>query len=209
MKDLIEGYKSFRNEIMGEEKAAFEELIHKGQRPKVLVIACSDSRIDPALVLKCKPGDLFVIRNVANLVPTYEEDQSYHGTSAALQFAICNLSIQHIILFGHTQCGGMQALLEQSSEICKEKGFIAKWLELAKPAYERVSNDHQNEAFDKKVDLCGQYSLINSLNNLQTFPWIKERVATNQLSLYAWNFVLDQGVIESYDKKTGSFKEIV
>src|SRR3990167_5537541 len=97
---LIQGYEKFREQNFETENSAFAELVRKGQQPKVLIIACSDSRVDPALVMNCEPGDLFVIRNVANLVPPYEDDLSYHGTSAALEFGICVLGIQHIILFG-------------------------------------------------------------------------------------------------------------
>src|SRR5437879_1167433 len=103
IENLIQGYQRFRSHYFSDSNSTFEDLTRWGQRPKILMIACSDSRVDPALVMNCQPGDLFVIRNVANLVPPYEDDQSYHGTSAALEFGVCELDIRHIILFGHTQ----------------------------------------------------------------------------------------------------------
>jgi carbonic anhydrase len=208
IENLIQGYRQFRNHYFSEKNSTFEDLVRLGQRPKILIIACSDSRVDPALVMNCQPGDLFVIRNVANLVPPFEDDQSYHGTSAALQFGICGLGIRHIILFGHTQCGGIQALLEQAPETCEQKGFISKWMELAKPAHEAVLQYHKDTTLDEKNTLCGQYSLINSLRNLQTFPWIAERVTGGNLFLHAWNFDLVQGVIEIFDEKENCFKKL-
>jgi len=208
IENLIQGYQKFRRHYFNGENSEFEELVRCGQRPKVLVIACSDSRVDPALVMNCQPGDLFVIRNVANLVPPYEDDLSYHGTSAALQFGICSLGIRHVILFGHTQCGGIQALLERSPEVCQEKSFINKWMELAKPAHEAVLENHSGLSFDEKTTLCGRYSLMNSLKNLQTFPWIAERVQQGTLFLHAWNFDIAKGLLESFDFKHNCFKEI-
>jgi carbonic anhydrase len=208
IENLIQGYHEFRRHYFNGQNSEFEKLVRYGQKPKVLVIACSDSRVDPALVMNSQPGDLFVIRNVANLVPPYEDDLSYHGTSAALEFGICGLGIRHVILFGHTQCGGIQALLERSPETCQGKSFINKWMELAKPAHEAVLEHHENLSFDEKTTLCGQYSLINSLQNLQTFPWITERVQQGTLFLHAWNFNMSEGILESFDFKDNCFKKI-
>ncbi|MBS0272365.1 MAG: carbonic anhydrase [Proteobacteria bacterium] len=208
IENLILGYQQFRKRYFSHPNSDFEELVLWGQNPKVLMIACSDSRVDPAIVMNCRPGDLFVIRNVANLIPPYEDDQSYHGTSAALQFGVCNLDIRHIILFGHTQCGGIQALLRRSPNVCQEKSFIAKWMELAKPAYEAVIEHHFDQSFAEQTTLCGHYSLVNSLRNLETFPWIAERVKKNSLFLHAWNFDLERGILEAYDSEERCFKEL-
>lgn len=208
---LIEGYKKFRAHYFGSENETFLELVRQGQKPKALMIACSDSRVDPALLLNSAPGDLFVVRNVANLVPPDESDQqSYHGTSAALEFGVAVLEIPHVILLGHTRCGGIQSLLERSHEKkCGSKSFIAKWMELAQPAYEATINYHAESSMDEKVTLCGQYSLIHSLENLRTFPWVAERVKQGTLQLHAWNFDIARGILEIYDEKENHFKEIV
>ncbi|MBI2707635.1 MAG: carbonic anhydrase [Proteobacteria bacterium] len=205
---LIEGYQKFRDQYFSEGNSAFTELVRWGQQPKILMIACSDSRVDPALVMNCAPGDLFVIRNVANLVPPYEDDQSYHGTSAALEFGVCVLGIRHVILFGHTQCGGIQTLLEQSSEGYGQKGFLTKWMELAKPAHDAVHSHHGESSLEERVILCGQYSLINSLKNLQTFPWIAARIKEGSLALHAWNFDMERGLLEEYDEGQHCFRVI-
>ena len=176
IEQLIDGYHTFRQTYIANEKSGYDDLVRNGQRPKILMVACSDSRVDPALVMNCAPGDLFVIRNVANLVPPYEDDKSYHGTSAALEFGVCGLGIHHIILFGHTQCGGIQALLEHPLKKGEKPSFISKWMDLAQPAQEAVLKFHADASLEEKVTHCGHYSLINSLNNLRTFPWIQERL---------------------------------
>lgn len=205
---LLKGYKKFREHYYSDANVLFEDLVRRGQRPKILMIACSDSRVDPALVLNSQPGDLFMIRNVANLIPPYENDQAYHGTSAALEFGVCVLGIRHVILFGHTQCGGIQSLLESSPEKLKEKGFITKWMELARPAHQAVLDFHSSHSLEEKITLCGQYSLINSLKNLMTFPWINEKVQAGNLALHAWNFDLSRGSLEAFDPNENCFKEI-
>lgn len=205
--NLIAGYKEFKKKYYtNPHETIFKELTENGQKPKVLMIACSDSRVDPAIVTNSKPGDLFVIRNVANLVPPYENDSSYHGTSAALEFGVNGLDIEHIIVFGHSQCGGIMALVNANPEL--EKGFIAKWMEIARPAHQQIVEGHQTESFDKKVLLCTQYSLINSYNNLQTFPWIREKIKAGKLKIHAWYFDLTTGMISYYDPKKNNFKEL-
>jgi carbonic anhydrase len=208
MDALLEGYQKFREHYYGESSVLFEDLVRRGQRPKILMIACSDSRVDPALVLNSQPGDLFVVRNVANLIPPFEDDQAYHGTSAALEFGICVLGIRHLILFGHTQCGGIQSLLESSPGTGTQKSFITKWMELAKPAHQAVLDFHSDCSLEEKTTLCGQYSLINSLQNLLTFPWINERVQQGSLFLHAWNFDLSKGRLEAFDVAENRFKNI-
>ncbi|MCE3231029.1 MAG: cynT [Alphaproteobacteria bacterium] len=205
---LIKGHQKFRKRYFDTEDTTFAELVRKGQHPKALMVACSDSRVDPALVMDCQPGDLFVIRNVANLVPPYEEDKSYHGTSAALEFGVCVLGIRHVILFGHTQCGGIQSLLDRSHEQCGPKSFLTKWMELAKTAHDATISCRPESLLEEQVTFCGQYSLVNSLKNLQTFPWIRERVNQGILRLHAWNFNMSQGSLEEYDEKQNSFRMI-
>jgi carbonic anhydrase len=207
---LIQGYQEFRDHYFTETGLVFDKLVREGQQPKTLVIACSDSRVDPAIVLNCEPGDLFVIRNVANLIPPYEDDNNtYHGTSAALEFGICMLGIRHVIVFGHTQCGGIRALIESSSESINDKSFIVKWVELAQPAQRFVRENHAELPTDQQIDLCGQYALIHSLKNLQTFPWIRQRVDAGQLFLHAWYFDLAKGLITAFDEERNCFKELL
>lgn len=202
---LLNGYQRFRKQYFEKDTTTFSNLVHQGQNPKALMIACSDSRVDPALVMNCSPGDLFVIRNVANLVPPFQEDQSYHGTSAALEFGICVLEIPHVILFGHTQCGGIQTLLESLPQKCRQKSFLKKWMELAEKAHLTTLENHGAESFEEKVIQCGHYSLLHSLENLKTFPWIAERVQQGCLSLHAWNFDMSRGTLQRYDEDQKRF----
>lgn len=205
---LIEGYGKFREHYFEGGDVSYAELVRRGQQPKALVIACSDSRVDPALVMNCAPGDLFVIRNVANLAPPSEDDGSYHGTSAALEFGVSVLGIRHVILFGHTQCGGIQSLLEHTHENCGKKSFLTKWMGLAQAAHDAVMTYHGTSPLDEKIILCGRYSLMNSLLNLRTFPWIRDRESEGLLSLHAWNFDISTGDLEGYDETENCFQSI-
>ena len=203
IKKLIEGNQQFRKRFFNEESTLYKELVEHGQKPKTMLIACSDSRVDPAMVFNCLPGELFVIRNVANLVPPCEKNDTYHGVSASLEFGTCFLEVENIIVFGHTQCGGIKALLENSNKVVEKKqySFISKWMELARPAYDTVVAKYGKLPLNEKVILCEQYTLTNSLNNLLTFPWIKERVDNGNLSLHAWYFDLETGEIHIFDQE--------
>ncbi len=203
---VIAGYKKFRQKYFESNNYLYEDL-KNGQSPKILVIACSDSRVDPAIILNCKPGDLFVVRNVANLVPPYENDSGHHGTSAALEFAVLNLGIKHIIILGHSSCGGIQALVEDPSKM-QEENFISRWMEIAQPALQKTIENYPNQSIEKQVGNCAKFALINSLNNLFTFPWIKQKVANQELSLHSWYFNIDSGIIEEFNYKTEKFIDL-
>lgn len=203
--DLILGYQRFRQHYFGENNKTFDNLIKRGQNPKVMIISCCDSRVDPSIIFGCEPGDLFVIRNVANLVPPYENYTSYHGTSAAIEFGVSNLDLHDIIILGHSYCGGIRALLE-NVDLLTTEGFISKWMELAKPARDETIKNHPAYNIDQQADACSQYALINSLNNLLTFPWIKEKVKSGNLSLHAWFFDLSTGLIHRLNQEQNMFE---
>src|SRR3989338_1020995 len=139
-----------------------QSLSHYGQQPQIMVVACCDSRVDPALILQCDPGDLFVIRNVANIIPPYEKDGKHHGTSAALEFGICFLKINHLIILGHSQCGGIQALLNQQN--LPPNDFITSWVSLVR------NEQHAQES----VDYYAKKALSQSYEHALEFPWIKQ-----------------------------------
>lgn len=206
LEQLLVGYKKFRHKYFEGSNELYDEL-KKGQSPKVLVIACSDSRVDPAIILNCRPGDLFVVRNVANLVPPCENDKGHHGTSAALEFAVLGLGIKHIIVLGHSSCGGISALVSNQTHVC-DKNFISRWMEIAKPALDKTIKNYPKENHDEQVGKCAKFALVNSLNNLLTFPWIKERVESKQISLHSWFFNIDTGIIEEFDAKKDDFTEL-
>lgn len=212
--DFLEGYTKFRKDYFENPNCQlFKSLTKWGQKPKAIVIACSDSRVDPALLLNTAPGDLFVVRNVANLVPPCELDHTHHGTSAALEFAVCALEVPHIIILGHSHCGGISALV-QGQAGPSEHGFIGQWMGLAKSALDKtLSLSAKNPlSLSDKVACCAKHALINSYENLYTFPWIEERVKLGNLKLHAWFFELDEGLIYSYhddDKCFNVLKESV
>lgn len=205
---LIDGNKKFRERYFIKESSFFEDLVEQGQRPKIMVVACSDSRVDPATIFNCKPGELFTIRNIANLVPPFEQNDTYHGTSAALEFGTRFLEVEHIIIIGHSCCGGIQALVENNPAIFNDsKSFIAHWMEIARDARNEAVDEHEKTGADLK-QLCEHYSLINSLANLLSFSWIKQRVQSGTLALHAWYFDLTTGTIQAYDAHVKRWKEL-
>lgn len=205
-KQLIEGFRRFRKHHFAEGRVQFQDLVQFGQTPKALVVACCDSRVDPALVLDCAPGDLFVIRNVANLVPPAENQGHYHGTSAALEFGVRNLGVQHIIVLGHAQCGGIHALLEGSVD--KEKSFIAGWMGIADSAREQVEREYANTSSEIRHRACEQQAILVSLENLKTFSWIRERIERSELALHGWYFDIERGELLGYDTITRKFEAL-
>lgn len=202
IQQLLEGSEQFRQIYFGNDRTLFDSLVAQGQKPKIMIIACSDSRVDPAVIFNCQPGQLFVVRNIANLIPPCETNDSHHGTSAALEFGVRYLDIEHIIIIGHTQCGGIGALLEHGyNSDAQGKSFIMRWMDLARDAYDHVMAEHKNESFEKKIYICTQHALKISLQNLKTFPWIDQRVKDGKLMLHAWYFDLETGAIARYNKE--------
>ncbi len=203
-KQLIEGFQRFRERHFAEGGVQFQDLVQFGQTPNALVVACCDSRVDPALVLDCAPGDLFVVRNVANLVPPAENQGHYHGTSAALEFGVRNLGVQHIIVLGHAQCGGIHALLEGG--VAKDDSFIAEWMGIAEAAREQVEQEHAGASSEVRHRACEQQAILVSLNNLMTFSWIHERVEQGKLALHGWYFDIERGELLGYNTTTRLFE---
>lgn len=205
---LINGYKRFHdNYFVRNEEQLFSELA-LGQKPNTLVIACSDSRVDPAIVMDSKPGDLFVVRNVANLVPPYEVGGGYHGVSAALEFGVRALEVQHIIVLGHRQCGGIKALFEGVPDALGGE-FIKPWMNMARRASERVRAEHPHARDEEKLCECEMAGIVVSLENLATFPWIQSRVDEGKLKLHGWYFDIVSGEMKAYDAKTLKFASLI
>lgn len=202
---LVEGFRRFRERHFATDNALYSTLVARGQTPRTLVVSCCDSRVDPALVLDCAPGDLFVIRNVANLVPPAENSSSgHHGTSAALEFGVRNLQVEHIIVFGHAQCGGIRALME-TGYLNNPESYIDDWMHLAESARAEVLHEMPEAPLDEKIHACELRAILVSLRNLVTFPWIRERVENGTLTLHGWYFDIEQGQLLQYDAATGSF----
>ncbi len=191
---LLDGYKKFKSQYY-DNSTTYEELVSNGQKPRALLITCCDSRVDPAILLGAKPGELFVVRNVANLVPPFDDDPKHHATSAALEFAVSGLGVNDIIILGHSHCGGIHALMNRKEDE-PQRDFITAWMNIAKPAKEKVLAQYPNSDPLEKNQHCEKESLLISLANLKTFPWIQERVAKDDLNLHAWYFNMNTGAIE-------------
>lgn len=200
---FVDGYQRFHDNYFAGDKLLFGEL-SQGQNPTTLVIACSDSRVDPAIVMDAKPGDLFVVRNVANLVPPYEKGGGYHGVSAALEFGVCGLNVRHIMVMGHRQCGGIKALAHGVPEGIDGE-FIRPWVRIAERALKRVEQERPNATPAEIACACELAGIIVSLENLKTFPFIKSRLDAGTLTLHGWYFDIESGVMSGYDPETLKF----
>ncbi|MEK9706242.1 MAG: carbonic anhydrase [Alphaproteobacteria bacterium] len=183
---LIAGFRGFRARYYEQRPERMQELAREGQSPEVMLIACSDSRVDPALLLGSEPGELFIVRNVANLVPPYGPDNGHHGTSAALEFAVRDLQVKHIVILGHSMCGGVKALRAAMSGEPPSREFIAPWMEIAAEACPCGADGEVPE--QSKVERDG---IRISLRNLLTFPWIADKVSSGELGLHGWWIDLD------------------
>ena len=199
MQTLLEGYRRFRANGWPEQRRLFESLATNGQSPKVLVVACIDSRVDPARIFDTAPGEMLIVRNVANLVPPYAPDGAYHGTSAALEFGVRVLEVPHLMVMGHGLCGGVKALLDAAPENGHE--FVAPWMSIAQPARERAL---RLAAVEERQRSCEQEVIKISLANVMTFPWIAERVAAERLTLHGVWFDIRIGELMTL-QSDGSF----
>jgi len=196
--DLIAGYRRFRTDGWARERERWSAL-SEGQSPKVMVIACSDSRVDPAQIFDTSPGEIFVVRNVANLVPPFEEGGVYHGVSAALEFAVTQLEVPEIVVMGHASCGGCAAALTGSFRESKrgEGGFIANWVSLLDEGRARIVAEHGEGADARRA--MEHEAVRVSLTNLRTFPFVAEREAAGTLALRGAYFAIADGILHVMD----------
>ncbi len=196
IKKMIKGYQTFREKYAKGENSVMEKLATDGQQAQIMVVACCDSRVDPALILQCDPGDLFVVRNVANIVPPFEKDSGYHGTSAALEFGTCFLKVKHIILLGHSHCGGMMARL--NLDAVKENDFISKWVSV-------IDADIES---GMSADDLAKKALNRSYDNCLSFPWIQEKISNNELAIHRWFFDIEKGEIFAYEQSENAYNSL-
>jgi carbonic anhydrase len=203
--DLIAGFRRFQQRFFHEDRALFERLVRHGQAPRTMVVACCDARVDPAIVMDCDPGDLFVVRNVANLVPPYEEGGGYHGTSAALEFAVRCLNVEHVIVMGHARCGGIRALLGDIRFEDTAGQFIAPWMSIAEAARQAALASPSAVDADSRAVACEHQAVRVSLGNLMSFPFVRDAVDGGRLRLHGWYFDLDRGELYGYDPVTVRF----
>jgi carbonic anhydrase len=201
---LITGFRRFRADYYEQRPGRMRELAEQGQSPEVMLIACSDSRVDPALVLDSEPGEIFVVRNVANIVPPYGPDDGHYGTSAALEFAVRDLGVQHIIVLGHSDCGGIKALRAAVSGEPSQREFIKPWVEIVKAACRCGDGGAVPDQPDVE-----QAAIRLSLGNLETFPWIAAKIASGEIQLHGWWIDLENGRLFAVDPDKIEISEIV
>ena len=188
---LIDGYRDFINNSYQQEKINYQQLADEGQKPETMVIACCDSRATPENIFSAKAGELFIVRNVANLVPPYDPDGGRHGTSAAIEFAVLGLKVKNIVIMGHGRCGGIQAALTKDFQPLEKGDFISKWIDMVKPLANEVNIEEKLDQRQKQRRL-EELSIINSLANLHKFPYIKRLVNDGELNLFgAWFDIRD------------------
>jgi carbonic anhydrase len=190
MDRLIDGYRRFRAEGWPDRKRLFERLADQGQRPRALVIGCVDSRVDPGMILDAGPGELLVVRNVANLVPPYAPDSNHHSTSAAIEFAVRVLEVPDIVVIGHGMCGGIAALLNGAPPQASD--FLVPWISIAARARARVLAC--DDATDPQL-ACEQEAIALSLENLRGYPWIADRLAAGTLAIHGAHFDIRHGTL--------------
>ena len=204
--EMIDGYRSFRKGDWRNQHSRWEQL-KEGQSPQVMVISCSDSRVDPAQILDVAPGEIFVVRNVAALVPPYETTPGRHGVSAAVEFAVQFLKVKEILVMGHGLCGGCQAALTQSlhGNDLGEGGFVAHWVDMLDEAREPIAAKYGTEG--REAELAMELEAVKvSLTNLMTFPYVAEKVRSGELSLHGAHFAISDGVLRLLDEESGSFR---
>jgi len=205
--NLMKGYRRFRDESYEQSRALIEELVARGQRPEVAVVACSDSRVDPAILFQADPGDLFVIRNVANLVPPMEQEGTFHGTSAALEFAVLGLGVKHLMVLGHAHCGGIKAMMSPDSGD-DTFTFLPSWVSMLAAAHRRVLATMSQADEQARTRACEQNAVLVSLENLTTFPWVRSRVESGDLKLHGWYVDIAIPELCAYDWEAGKFTPV-
>ncbi len=208
---LVEGYENFLHGRLTAERARYRKLAEKGQTPRVMLIGCCDSRVAPEAIFDAHPGEMFVVRNVAALVPPYRPNDDYHGTSAALEFAVMGLRVDHIVVMGHAQCGGVSAYAVNEADPYQRPlspgDFIGSWMKLIAPAAERLGGvpNAPDVAFKERLAF---EAIRQSLANLRTFPCVRTLESKGRLSLHGAYFGVADGRLLALDPQTDSFTPI-
>ena len=203
---LIDGYRTFASQRLPTEQSRYRELSVRGQSPEVMVIGCCDSRVSPEVIFDAGPGELFVMRNIANLVPVYQPDENAHGVSAALEFAVNVLRVKHIVVLGHAQCGGIRAFVDKIEPL-SPGDFIGKWMAMfIKPG--EVVEQRSHETMQKFVERIEKAAVFRSLENLMTFPFVRNAVEHGTMQLHGAYFGVAEGSLFVLDQTTKEFRSV-
>jgi len=203
---LLEGFTAFRAGRLRIEQDRYRDLAAAGQSPEVMVVGCCDSRVSPEVIFNARPGELFVVRNVANLIPPYAPDGGAHGVSAALEFGIAALKIKHIVVLGHAHCGGVKAFAEDAEPL-SPGDFIGKWMSLMAPALEKVG-PRGGRPHAEYLERLEQANVANSLDNLLTFPRLRKLIERGAVMVHGAYFGVATGELSVLDRETGKFRSV-
>ena len=203
---LVQRYYGWKATTFANNKSWYHKLAVDGQHPRAMIISCCDSRVHVTSIFGSDAGEFFIHRNIANLVPPFKEDQDYHGTSAAIEYAVKTLKIPHIIVLGHSTCGGVQSSFDyfsgNNSNLHKDSSFVASWLEILRPSYEKISSDLSES---EKIKLLEKSTVLTSIENLTTFPFIKEAIKNETISLHGLWHDIGTGDLMFFDNKLNQF----
>ena len=202
---LIDGYGAFLSERLPREQSRFRALAETGQRPEIMVIGCADSRVSPEVIFDARPGELFVVRNVANIVPPYAPDERAHGVSAALEFGAGALRVKHIVVLGHAQCGGIKAFAEDAAPL-SPGDFIGNWMKLMAPAANKVPRNGLTPA--DYLTRLEQANIANSLDNLMTFPLLAKLIERGNVTTHGAYFGVAAGELSVLDRASDEFRRV-
>ena len=208
---LLRGFEDFRLGYYREHLDLFEKLATEGQSPKILVIGCSDARVDPGILTQTQPGDIFTIRNISAMVPPAQipPDERQHGTSAAIEFAVRGLEVEHVVVLGHALCGGIAALVDGGrSGAYASYDYLSTWTAVARTVRDVAVRELKGRPHEQVNRAVEQASVLNSVFNLMSFPWLAERVDAGSLRLHAWWFNLVEGQLYAFDPATARFEPV-
>lgn len=203
---LIDGYQTFTSQRLPTEQSRYRELSERGQSPEVMVIGCCDSRVSPEVIFDAGPGELFVVRNVANLVPVYEPDGGAHGVSAALEYAIQVLRVKHIVVLGHAQCGGIRAFIDKAAPL-SPGDFIGRWMSMFVKPNEKVER-RGHETIGDFATRIEKAAVMRSLENLMTFPFVKTAAEHGAVQLHGAYFGVAQGSLSVLHRDSHEFRSV-
>ncbi|NRR32484.1 carbonic anhydrase [Oxalobacteraceae bacterium] len=203
---FVHGFSRFQQQYFSDTQSVYDSL-RAGQRPATLLIGCCDSRVDPMLLTGSDPGDLFVVRNIANLVPPCTP-QAPPGVSSAIEFAVCSLEVARVIVLGHAHCGGIRALMGPRTPVA-ETDFVGQWMKIAEPVAHQVRHDLGHRGLEEQHKACELASILHSLDNLLSYPWLRRRVEQGLVKLHGWYFDIDSGALLAYSARQQQFLPLV
>ncbi len=208
---LLKGFADFKLGYYREHLDLFEKLATEGQTPKILIVGCADARVDPGILTQTQPGDIFTVRNVAAMVPPAQipPDRRHHGTSAAIEYAVRGLNVEHAVVLGHALCGGIGALVDGRDSIYADYDYLSTWTSIAQESRDLVVRELKGRSRDEIARAVEQAAVLNSVCNLMSFRWIADKVAAGTLVVHAWWFNMQEGQLYAFDPVKVAFQPVL